>query len=222
MRGSQTKRGRTDSTEDPRMMDVELLGKILTEVQGINTLNTTMSKILTILTKIKDEMDIVNKTGQENSKKIEEMLSKTADILVDELGKMSVTQAKVLTSIVKTLEGNHIKEKIPNWNILLNARKMDYWNHLRNVKIAETYVRWCGSDPPIIPKKFQPAPILGENAGQRRARLNLATDQMKCEIEIMNIKAQSLKQKFEALDSQTGQEIEEKFANQYGQVTLGR
>ena len=32
MCGSQTKHGRTDSTEDLRMMDVELLGKILTEV----------------------------------------------------------------------------------------------------------------------------------------------------------------------------------------------
>ena len=90
---------------------------------------------------------------------------------------------------------------------------MDYWNHLRNVKIAETYARWHGSDLPIIPKKFQPAPILGEDACQRRARLNLATDQMKCEIEIMNIKPQRLKQKFETLDSQMGQEIEEKFAN---------
>ena len=77
-------------------------------------------------------MDTVNKTGQENSNKIKETLSKTADILVDELGKMSVTQAKVLTSIVKTSEGNHIKEKNPNWKLLLNARKMDYWNHLRN------------------------------------------------------------------------------------------
>ena len=91
---------------------------------------------------------------------------------------------------------------------------MDYWNHLRNVKIAETYARWRGSDAPIIPKKFQPTPILGENADQRRARLSLATDQMKCEIEIMNIKTQSLKQKLEALDSQMGQEIEKKFANQ--------
>ena len=203
-------------------MDVELLGKILTEVQGINTLNTTMSKVLTVLTEVKDKMDTVNRTGQENSKKIEEMLSKTADILIDELGKMSVTQAKVLTSIVKTSEGNHIEEKIPNWKILLNARRMDYWNHLRNVKIAETYARLHGNDPPIIPRKFQPASILGENAGQRRARLNLATDQIKCEIEIMNIKAQSLKQKFEALDSQMGQEIEEKFANQLEIINMAK
>ena len=71
-----------------------------------------MSKVLTVLTEIKGKMDTVNKTGQENSKKIEETLSKTADILVDKLGKMSVTQAKVLTSIVKTSGGNHIKEKI--------------------------------------------------------------------------------------------------------------
>ena len=172
-----------------------------------------MSKVLTVLTEIKNKMNTVNKTGQENSKKIEETLSKTANILADELGKMSITQAKVLTSIVKTSESSHIEEKIRSWKILLNARKMDYWNHLRNVKIAETCARWHESDPPIIPKKFQPAPILGENACQRRTRLNLATDQMKCEIEIMNIKPQRLKQKFETLDSQMGQEIEEKFAN---------
>ena len=123
MRENQTKHGRTGSTEDPRAMDVELFRKILTEVQGINTLNTTMSKVLTVLTEIKDKMDTVNKTGQENSKKIEETLSKTVDILIDELGKISDTQAKVLTSIVKTSEGNHIKEKVPNWKILLNQEK---------------------------------------------------------------------------------------------------
>ena len=124
--------------------------------------NTTMSKVLTVLTEIKDKLDTVNKTGQKknNNKKIEETLSKTADILVGELGKMSVTQAKALTSIVKTSEGNHIKEKVPNWKILLNARKMDYWNHLRNVKIAETYARWCRSDPPKSQRSFNQRPSL--------------------------------------------------------------
>ena len=37
---------------------------------------------------------------------------------------------------------------------------------------------------------------------------------MKCEIEVLNITAQSLKYKLEILDSQMPQEIEEKFANQ--------
>ena len=87
---------------------------------------------------------------------------------------------------------------------------MAYFDFLKNIKDAETCSAWRDNNPPLIPKKFQPKPIPGERNEQRQARITMATDQMKCEIEIMNIKGNSCKKKFESIDNQMFQNIKEK------------
>ena len=77
---------------------------------------------------------------------------------------------------------------------------MAYFDFLKNSKDAKTYSAWRDNNPPLIPKKFQPKSIPGERNEQRQARITMATDQMKCEIEIMKIKANSYKKKFESID----------------------
>ena len=78
--------------------------------------------------------------------------------------------------------------KLSEWKNLLNEQKMAYFNFLKKSKDAETYSTWRDNNPPLIPKKFQPKPIPGETNQQWQARITLATDQMKREIEIIKPK----------------------------------
>ena len=90
---------------------------------------------------------------------------------------------------------------------------MAYYSFLYNTKIAEIYSSWRQNDPPQIPKKFQPKPIPGEKEEQRQARIILAKDQMKSEIQIMKIKADSYQKTFESIDNQMVKNIEEKLSD---------
>ena len=73
---------------------------------------------------------------------------------------------------------------------------------LRNTETANIYSRWQRQEPPVIPKKFQPEPIIREKDQQKQISLQLATVQMKREMNIMKIKAEDYECQFKTTDLQ--------------------
>ena len=181
----------------------------LTEAQ--NQILDKMSEMVDAINKLKEQVKIMNQNGQMNTEKIEKAITKSSSDDIKELGKITTIQANTMSVLQNTAMGDSVRKEIPKWQNLLNERKLDYWEFLRNQRIAATYSRWRENAPPVMPKKYQPRSIVGESEEYRQLRIKMATDQMKNESEILNLKAQSYKQKYETLDKQTLRTITEIF-----------
>ena len=138
-----------------------------------------MSEMVDAINKLKEQVKIMNQNGQMNTKKIEKAITKSSSDVVKELGKIATIQTNTMSGLQNAAMGDLVRKEIPNWQNLLNERKLDYWEFLRNQRIAATYSRWRENAPPIIPKTYQPRLIVGESEEYRQLRIKMATDQMK-------------------------------------------
>ena len=68
--------------------------------------------------------------------------------------------------------------------------------------------KWLENEPIINQKKFQPKPITGESEIQKDVRITFAKDEMKREIDVMRIKAQSYQHQYQVADLQVLHEID--------------
>ena len=187
-----------------------------------NILEDKLSKILEAITDLKEDVKIIKQKEGTNAETIIESISSTSSSLIKELATLHKTQTSMLKNITtvganteQTLEGI-----IPNWRNILTKRKIEYWKYLRNSNLANIYNQWLEGDPITIPKKFQPKPVRGESEFQKELKVKLATDQMKCEIELLKVHAKNHKQQFDSIDQQIAHKIEEKFPSNQEAVTI--
>ena len=187
-----------------------------------NILEDKLSKILEAIVDLKEDVKIIKQKEGTNADTIIESISSTSSSLIKELATLHKTQTSMLKNITtvganteQTLEGI-----IPNWRNILTKRKIEYWKYLRNSKLANIYNQWLEGEPITIPKKFQPKPVRGESEFQKELKVKLATDQMKCEIELLKVHAKNHKQQFDSIDQQVAHKIEEKFPSNQEAVTI--
>ena len=187
-----------------------------------NILEDKLSIIVEAITDLKEDVKIIKQKEGTNAETIIESISSTSSSLIKELATLHKTQTSMLKNITtvganteQTLEGI-----IPNWRNILTKRKIEYWKYLRNSKHANIYNQWLEGDPITIPKKFQPKPVRGESEFQKELKVKLATDQMKCEIELLKVHAKNYKQQFDSIDQQIAHKIEEKFPSNQEAVTI--
>ena len=90
-----------------------------------------------------------------------------------------------------------VRKEIPNWQSVLNERKLDYLEFLWSQRIAQLIQD--GMKMFLQSYQYQPRPIVRESKGYRQLRIKMATDHMKNESEFLNLRAQSYKQNMEAL-----------------------
>ena len=216
------KRRREDSDENQNANQdiVNTLNEMSDRLSNI--LEDKLSKILEAIVDLKEDVKIIKQKEGTNADTIIESISSTSSSLIKELATLHKTQTSMLKNITtvganteQTLEGI-----IPNWRNILTKRKIEYWKYLRNSKLANIYNQWLEGEPITIPKKFQPKPVRGESEFQKELKVKLATDQMKCEIELLKVHAKNHKQQFDSIDQQVAHKIEEKFPSNQEAVTI--
>ena len=187
-----------------------------------NILEDKLSKILEAIIDLKEDVKIIKQKEGTNADTIIETISSTSTSLIKELVTIHQTQTSMLKNITtvganteQTLEGI-----IPNWRNILTKRKIEYWKYLRNSELANIYNQWLEGDPVTIPKKFQLKPVRVGSEFQKELKVKLATDQMKCEIELQKVHAKNHKQQFDSIDQQIAHKIEEKFPSNQDAVAL--
>ena len=135
----------------------------------------------------------------------------TSETLKNEVRSFCGAQMTMIQQIENSNEEETCVKKFPNWKHLLNSRKIEFWKHYKTSKITEIYSSWLEKTTPVIPRKFQPKPITGETDAQNQVRNGFAVNQMKCETEILKIRANNAKSQYEAMDLHMKTTIEEIF-----------
>ena len=100
-----------------------------------------MSRMMAVFVNIKDELRELNRNSQENLEKTESAITKSGGEIVKEISKLTNIQKRAVNNFEITAIADLARKDVPNWQNLLNERKMDYWNYFRNGKIATIYAR---------------------------------------------------------------------------------
>ena len=170
-----------------------------------------LGQILDTLVDLKEDIKIMTTRSAETSEKMFNFVTKKSDALTEELRTFCNAQLMMIQNIENSNEGETCSKRFPNWPLLLKDRRNEYWKQFKNEKMAETYKKWQESTPPVIPRKFKPRAIKGENEASKKVRMEMAVNKMKSEVMILNVKAQDQKQQFEAFDRQVHQMIDDRF-----------
>ena len=112
-----------------------------------------------------------------------------------------------LTQMPLSVNVEEKKKNIKNWKDNLNERKMTYFLKYKNEKMSEIYERWYQSEPPVVPKKLKAKQIPGETEEQKKVRLELSCDKMRCEANIMKIRAENYAIKLARITDEVSKEI---------------
>ena len=111
----------------------------LIEVQ--NQILDKMSEMVDAINELKEQVKIMNENGQMNTEKTEKAITKSSSNVVKELGKIATIQTNTMSGLKNAAMGDLVRKETPNWQNLLTERKLDYWEFLRNLRIAATYSR---------------------------------------------------------------------------------
>ena len=109
------------------------------------------------------------------------------------------------------MNGRRIKKSIiTTWKRKLNDRKQAYWNNLKLTKTTAIYEKWALEDIPVMPRKFRPKAIPGENADDKDIRKDAALYRFTSEIKIMKNKAARNLTKYSSIDEEVRNLIKRK------------
>ena len=217
-----SKRLRED-TEESQAVNNEIIHTVNSLSERITyTLEDKLTRILETLIDLKEEVKILRKDKNSNTDTICEAIHKSSNSIAKELTTFNNKQAEMIKNIIPTPETNeqNFEKVIPNWKNILTKRKVEYWKSYRNLKLSNIYNKWLENDPVTIPKKFQPKPIRGESEFQKELKTKLATDQMKCEVELLKVHAKNHQQQYESIDRQIAHKIEEQFPSNQDNVAI--
>eukprot|EP00112_Aurelia_sp_Birch-Aquarium-sp1_P026501 Seg942.3 transcript_id=Seg942.3/GoldUCD/mRNA.D3Y31 product="hypothetical protein" protein_id=Seg942.3/GoldUCD/D3Y31 len=167
-------------------------------IQISNKMSTVIEKLDNIATLIKDT---------NHAKLIESEFKETRDTMAKGFS-IIAEHAHTTKNMLQQQDNEKLKSKMKNWGDTLNERKKIFWLYLKNTKLANKYKEWYDSTPEKIPRKFLPKTIPGEAEEQREVRMRHAKETMKSEMEMMAIKINNFKLKYQATDQEMYSEIE--------------
>ena len=106
-------------------------------------------------------------------------------------------------------EALRIKSRISNmWNTNLNTRRSTYWQAYRNQKIAEKYDEWSTLENIFIPQWLQMKAIPNEPEALTKRREKQVFDNLKVEIELLNLRKENQEEKYRNIDQKMKEEIQ--------------
>ena len=101
-----------------------------------------------------------------------------------------------------------IKARISKiWDVNLKARRLSYWQALRNQNIANKYEEWASLDKIILPQWIQMRAIPNEPENLRKRREKQVLDNFISEIEILRLRQENQEETFQAIDNKMKEEI---------------
>ena len=193
-----------ETGNEPRMNSLEVLLQI-------------SSKMSTVIEKLDNIATLITETN--HAKLIESEFKETRDAISKGFS-IIAEHANSTNRILQQQEKEKLKLKIKNWKNTLNDRQKIFWLYYKNNKLAQNYKEWLDSTPIKIPKKFLPKVIPGEAEDQREIRMRTAKETMKSEMEMMELKINNFKLKYEAIDQELYSEIETSSNNDQTKAAL--
>ena len=101
-----------------------------------------------------------------------------------------------------------IKARISKiWDLNLKARRLSYWQALRNQNIANKYEELASLDKIILPQWIQMRAIPNEPENLRKRREKQVLDNFRSEIEILRLRQENQEENFKATDNKMKEEI---------------
>lgn len=112
-------------------------------------------------------------------------------------------------------EARKVKAQLASvWATHLQARRQAFWQALRNRSIADKYDMWKQGDTIVLPQHIQMKDIRGEPEDQRKRRERQVMDNLTADIELLGLRSDSQKAKYQDHDSKMKEEIESKVSGQ--------
>lgn len=185
----------------------------------LDNINTSLSKILEKFNSVEEDKTNFNlqcfKLNEILSSLPRETKESSECASNDKKGNFTTASSNersvALDEKVELTESQLIKEAmISNWNRKLKERRISFWNYLKNKNTAECYYKWIASEVPIIPKKFQMKYIKSESKAEQQIREQVAMHKFKSEIELLKLRAESHKVKFQSIDEEMRKILQQK------------
>lgn len=181
---------------------------ILKEIsRKLSTLISTVNEIKDDIHGMKDQTigKTVNPAQDNHDRQIGQTLQQIQTYL-ERVGTPQTDEAVLQdpshTNILIEEEALRIKSRISKiWDLNLKARRLSYWQALRNQNIANKYEEWASLDKIILPQWIQMKEILNEPDKLKKRREKQVFDNFKSEIEIMRLRQENQEEKYTAIDN---------------------
>lgn len=113
-------------------------------------------------------------------------------------------------------EAMYIKHSVIHWRSTLNERKLAFWNYFKHSNTADIYSSWITNNQinPVMPRKFRPKDINGENQEDKKIRQENAVRNFESEIKIIRNKANRQDHKAKEIDDRIIADINNSTNNQ--------
>ena len=93
------------------------------------------------------------------------------------------------------------------WENNLKTRRLAYWQSYRYKNIAKKYTKWSELDTVILPQWLQRKAIPNESANLTKRRKKQVLDNLKTEIEILQLRHENQEEKYRVIDGKMKEEI---------------
>ena len=117
-------------------------------------------------------------------------------------------QEPATTNILIEEEALRLKSRISNiWAKNLQARRLAFWQSYRNRNIANKYNEWLSLEKIILPQWLQMKMIPNEPENLTRRREKHVLDNMRTEIDLLQVRHENQEEKYRGIDDKMTEEI---------------
>ena len=197
-----------DSGKDQRQVDLlkEISKKLTTLVNGVKDIKSSLKdlKEQTVAKTVVPAPDESNGQIGETLEQIRNYLER----LSEPQHEPAVIQESTTTGILIEEEALRLKSRISNiWDINQKSRRLAYWQSYRNQNIANKYTEWSELDTVILPQWLQMKAIPNESTNLTKRREKQVLDNLKAEIELLQLRHENQEGKYQGIDEKMKAEI---------------
>ena len=197
-----------DSGKDQTQVDLlkEISKKLTTLVNGVKDIKSSLKdlKEQTVAKTVVPAPDESNGQIGETLEQIRNYLER----LSEPQHEPAVIQESTTTGILIEEEALRLKSRISNiWDINQKSRRLAYWQSYRNQNIANKYTEWSELDTVILPQWLQMKAIPNESTNLTKRREKQVLDNLKAEIELLQLRHENQEGKYQGIDEKMKAEI---------------
>ena len=197
-----------DSGKDQTQVDLlkEISKKLTTLINGFKYIKSSLKDL-----KEQTVAKTVVQTPDESNDQIGETLEQIRNYLErlsEPQHEPAVTQESPTTGILIEEEALRLKSRISYiWDNNLKSRRLAYRQSYRNQNIANKNTEWSELDTVILPQWLQMKTIPNESTNLTKRREKQVIDNLKAEIELLQLRHENQEGKYQGIDEKMKAEI---------------
>lgn len=198
-----------DKGKDQAQVDLlkEISKKLTTLINGVKEIKSSLNDMREQTT----TKTVISEAGNNDGQ-----IGETLDQIRNYLERLSnpqqepvaVSQESTSTNILIEEEALRLKSRIINiWDSNIKTRRLAYWQSYRNKNIASKYTEWSELDTVILPQWLQMKAIPNESTNLTKRREKQVLDNLKTEIELLQLRHENQEEKYRGIDDKMKEEI---------------